>query len=106
LPASGILFGLSFSAIAHWLAGPALGLKVPGWRPKGKVMAMHALSHVGLDLLTAPAERTGTRLRGSQSCSPSFTPAIVRSLDRSRRLSVAALTPHNRLPGHRPLVSP
>ncbi|WP_206245754.1 hypothetical protein [Novosphingobium terrae] len=51
--ASGIGFGLAFYALAHWIAGPLLGVKAPEWTSARKVIAMHTLNHIGFGLLTA-----------------------------------------------------
>lgn len=60
--ASGIGFGLAFYAVAHWIAGPLLGLKQPEWRSDGKAIAMHTLNHVGFGLVTAIGARTASRI--------------------------------------------
>lgn len=54
---SGALFGLGFYGLAHWLAGPLLGLKPPEWRSGRSVIAAHAVNHVLFGLVTAAAAR-------------------------------------------------
>ena len=54
---SGIGFGLAFYAVAHWLAGPLLGLKAPEWQSGTKGIALHAVNHAGFGLLTALGAR-------------------------------------------------
>lgn len=51
--ASGVGFGLAFYALAHWIAGPLLGVKAPEWTSARKTIAMHTLNHIGFGLLTA-----------------------------------------------------
>lgn len=51
--ASGVGFGLAFYGLAHWIAGPLLGVKKPEWTSARKVIAMHTINHIGLGLLTA-----------------------------------------------------
>lgn len=55
--ASGIVFGLAFYAVAHWIAGPALGLKAPEWRADTATLGMHATNHILFGLVTAAAAR-------------------------------------------------
>ncbi|WP_156679259.1 hypothetical protein [Sphingomonas profundi] len=57
----GVLFGLSFYALAHWLAGPLLGVKAPEWTQGGKTIGMHTVNHVAFGLVTALAARAATR---------------------------------------------
>lgn len=57
----GILFGLAFYGVAHWLTGPALGVKAPEWAQDGKVIGMHTINHVGFGVITALAAWTGAR---------------------------------------------
>ena len=49
----GVLFGLSFYALAHWLTGPLLGVKPPEWRSDHKTIGMHTANHVLFGLVTA-----------------------------------------------------
>jgi hypothetical protein len=57
----GVLFGLAFYGVAHWLTGPALGVKTPEWTQGGKTIGMHAVNHVGFGLMTALAARIAAR---------------------------------------------
>lgn len=59
---SGVAFGLGFYAVAHWFAGPLLGLKQPEWRSDGKTIATHTLNHVGFGLVTALGARLASRI--------------------------------------------
>jgi len=59
---SGIGFGLAFYAVAHWIAGPLLGLKRPEWQSDGKTIAMHTVNHVAFGLLTALGARAASRI--------------------------------------------
>lgn len=58
---SGILFGLAFYGIAHWLTGPLLGVKQPEWRSDTKTIGMHAANHIAFGLATAAGARAATR---------------------------------------------
>ncbi|WP_375382989.1 hypothetical protein [uncultured Sphingomonas sp.] len=49
----GVLFGLSFYALAHWITGPALGVKASEWTQGGRTIAMHTINHVMFGLVTA-----------------------------------------------------
>ena len=62
---SGIGFGLAFYAIAHWLAGPLLGLKAPEWQSGSKGIATHALNHAGFGIATALGARIAGGRRGA-----------------------------------------
>lgn len=57
----GILFGLAFYAVAHWLTGPLLGVKAPEWTQGRKAIAMHTMNHLGFGLITAFAARALSR---------------------------------------------
>lgn len=57
----GVLFGLAFYAVAHWIAGPLLGVKKPEWTSDGKTIGMHTLNHVGFGLVTALAAKGAAR---------------------------------------------
>lgn len=50
---SGLGFGLAFYAAMHWIAGPALGLKLPEWQADKATIAMHGVNHLGFGLVTA-----------------------------------------------------
>lgn len=50
---SGIGFGLAFYGVAHWIAGPLLGVKQPEWQSDSKTIGMHAVNHIGFGLATA-----------------------------------------------------
>jgi len=58
---SGIGFGLAFYTVAHWIAGPLLGLKRPEWQSHVKIIVMHTINHVGFGLITALGARTASR---------------------------------------------
>lgn len=57
----GVLFGLSFYALAHWITGPLLGVKKPEWTNDGKTIGMHSLNHIGFGLVTAFAANAAAR---------------------------------------------
>lgn len=57
----GVLFGLSFYALAHWLTGPALGVKPPEWTQDRRSIGMHAMNHVMFGLITAFSARLAAR---------------------------------------------
>ena len=57
----GIAFGLAFYAAAHWIAGPALGLKAPEWRSDPATIGTHAANHVLFGLVTAAAAKAASR---------------------------------------------
>jgi len=52
LPA-GAAFGLAFYVAAHWVTGPALGLKSPEWRSDPATIGMHTANHLLFGLATA-----------------------------------------------------
>ncbi|MGI4859303.1 MAG: hypothetical protein ACRYHA_20740 [Janthinobacterium lividum] len=54
---SGITFGLAFYAVAHWITGPALGVKQPEWRADQATLAMHTMNHLAFGLITAAAAK-------------------------------------------------
>jgi uncharacterized membrane protein YagU involved in acid resistance len=58
---SGIGFGLAFYTLAHWVAGPALGLKRPEWESDGKTIAMHTLNHLVFGLAVAGGAKAATQ---------------------------------------------
>lgn len=58
---SGIAFGLAFYATAHWIAGPALGLKRPEWKSDLPTIGMHTMNHVLFGVATAAAAKAATR---------------------------------------------
>jgi len=63
LPA-GLAFGLAFYVAAHWVTGPALGVKAPEWRADPGTIGMHTANHLLFGLATAfaahaAAHRTG-----------------------------------------------
>ncbi len=58
----GVVFGLAFYALAHWLVGPLLGVKAPEWTEDRRTIALHAANHVGFGLVTAFAAATSARL--------------------------------------------
>jgi hypothetical protein len=58
---SGLLFGLSFYAAAHWIAGPLLGVKKPEWRSDGATIGMHTMNHLLFGLITAGAAKFASR---------------------------------------------
>jgi hypothetical protein len=57
---SGIVFGLAFYAAAHWITGPALGLKQPEWRADKATLDMHSTNHLVFGLMTAAAKAAST----------------------------------------------
>lgn len=59
---SGVAFGLAFYGVAHWLTGPLLGVKQPGWRSDGKTIGMHAVNHVAFGLATAAGARLASKV--------------------------------------------
>jgi len=60
---SGITFGLAFYAAAHWITGPALGVKPPEWRADKAMLGMHTMNHVAFGLITAAAAKLAHGLR-------------------------------------------
>ena len=58
---SGIAFGLAFYAAAHWVTGPALGLKHPEWKSDLRTIGMHTMNHVLFGLATAAGAKASTR---------------------------------------------
>ncbi len=58
---SGIAFGLAFYGVAHWLTGPALGVKQPEWRSEPSTIGMHAVNHVLFGLATAAAAKAAIK---------------------------------------------
>jgi hypothetical protein len=60
---SGIAFGLAFYAFAHWIAGPALGIKQPEWRSDPATLGMHAANHLAFGLATAAGARAARPAR-------------------------------------------
>ena len=61
---SGVAFGLAFYAVAHWITGPALGVKPPEWRSDAQTIGMHTMNHVLFGLITAAAARAASRAGG------------------------------------------
>ena len=57
----GVLFGLFFYGLAHWLTGPALGVKQPEWTQGSKTIGMHTINHVVFGLVTAFSARAAAR---------------------------------------------
>lgn len=57
----GIAFGLAFYAAAHWIVGPALGVKPPEWRSDAATIGMHTMNHVLFGLITAAAAQAAER---------------------------------------------
>lgn len=57
----GILFGLAFYGVAHWLAGPLLGVKQPEWRSDAGQIAMHTVNHLAFGLATAAGAKLAAR---------------------------------------------
>lgn len=51
--ASGVVFGLAFYGVAHWITGPLLGVKQPEWQSDGKTIGMHTVNHLAFGLATA-----------------------------------------------------
>lgn len=64
---SGVAFGLAFYAVAHWITGPALGVKPAEWRSGARTIGMHTMNHVLFGLITAAAARAASRLGGEPS---------------------------------------
>lgn len=64
---SGILFGLAFYGLAHWLGGPLLGVKEPEWRSGGRTIAMHAVNHIAFGLATAAGAAIASTSGSSRS---------------------------------------
>jgi hypothetical protein len=58
---SGLAFGLAFYAAAHWIAGPALGLKQPEWRADRSTLGMHTANHLLFGLATAAGAKAAAR---------------------------------------------
>lgn len=58
---SGVVFGLAFYAVAHWVAGPALGLKRPEWKSDLPTIGMHMANHVLFGLAIAAGAKAATR---------------------------------------------
>ena len=58
---SGLAFGLAFYVAAHWLAGPALGLKQPEWRADPATLGMHTANHLLFGLATAAGAKAAVR---------------------------------------------
>lgn len=58
---SGILFGVTFYGIAHWLTGPLLGVKQPEWCSDTKTIGMHAANHIAFGLAVAAGAKAATR---------------------------------------------
>lgn len=58
--ASGVAFGLAFYGLAHWLTGPALGVKQPEWRSGPATIGMHAINHILFGLVTAAGAKAAT----------------------------------------------
>lgn len=56
---SGLLFGLAFYGVAHWLTGPVLGVKRPEWRYDAGTIGMHAANHAAFGLATAIGAKLG-----------------------------------------------
>ena len=50
---SGLVFGLAFYGVAHWLTGPLLGVKQPEWRSDVETIGMHTVNHLAFGLATA-----------------------------------------------------
>ena len=57
----GVPFGLFFDALAHWLAGPLLGVKPPEWTQGGETIGMHTANHVASGLATAFSAHAAAR---------------------------------------------
>lgn len=62
---SGIAFGLAFYAVAHWITGPALGVKQPEWRADKGTLGMHTANHLAFGLITAATAKAASRLQGA-----------------------------------------
>jgi hypothetical protein len=50
---AGLVLGLGFYPLAHWLAGPLLGLMRPPWRQRPARMAQRVASHAVFGAVTA-----------------------------------------------------
>ena len=57
----GIAFALTFYAVAHWVAGPLLGLKRPEWESDATTIGMHTANHLVFGLATAAGARAAAR---------------------------------------------
>ena len=55
------MFGLAFYAAAHWITGPALGLKQPEWRADKAALGMHTFNHLVFGLITAAAAKAASK---------------------------------------------
>ena len=64
---SGIAFGLTFYAVAHWIIGPALGVKQPEWRADRGTLGMHTANHLAFGLITAATAKAASRMQGATS---------------------------------------
>ena len=65
LPAqpAGLVLGLGFYPLAHWLAGPLLGVMRPPWRQRPAKMAQRVALHAVFGAVTAlVADRLDRRL--------------------------------------------
>lgn len=60
---SGLTFGIAFYAAAHWIAGPALGLKRPEWKSDLPTIGMHTTNHLLFGLITAAGATIAARAR-------------------------------------------
>lgn len=58
---SGIAFGLAFYAAAHWVTGPAFGLKQPEWKSDLRTIGMHTVNHILFGLATAAGAKATSR---------------------------------------------
>ena len=58
---SGVVFGLAFYAVAHWITGPALRLKQPEWQSDLPTIGMHTANHVLFGFATAAGARVAAR---------------------------------------------
>jgi hypothetical protein len=58
---SGLAFGLAFYVAAHWITGPALGVKDPEWRADPATIGMHSVNHLAFGLITAAAAKAASR---------------------------------------------
>ena len=52
---------LAFYAVAHWVAGPLLGLKRPEWESDATTIGMHTANHLVFGLATAAGARAAAR---------------------------------------------
>ena len=60
---AGLVLGLGFYPLAHWLAGPLLGLMRPPWRQRPAKMAQRVVLHAAFGAVTAlVADRLDRRL--------------------------------------------